>query len=224
MQRLAISNLTPDSLKHIVRITYRGIGAWEWTQCDTTIPLADYEQVHIEALRKRLYATKPTLMNEATIWARAIYPLLALAEQGDIQAWSQIALQATYPHVELHGVADGVLGCGIGDIVETPYVVIVEAKRSIEAQDPRFPLYGYMLAAVYLNWQHDQQPTQHLYGCYTIGDIWTFIHTMIEDINTDMPHMTIESSREYVQRLEMETILRLLKQIVVAQGMSADHE
>jgi hypothetical protein len=217
MKRLTISNLTLDDIKQIAKVTYHGIADWEWTQCDTII-LTKNEQVQIDALRERLTHGKPTLMNEATIWARAIYPLLALAEQGNIQAWAQVALQAQYPHVELHGIVDGILGNGISDVVETPYVLVVEAKRGLEAQDPRYQLYGYILAAGYLNWEHDQQPNQHLFGCYTIADIWTFIHAIVQDIDSDLPHLIIESSREYVERMEMETILRLLKHMVATQA------
>ncbi len=61
-------------------------------------------------------------MNEATIWARAIYPLLMLAESGNVQAWSQVSLSATYPHFELDGIVDGILGkCASGKI-SRPYL------------------------------------------------------------------------------------------------------
>jgi hypothetical protein len=49
-------------------------------------------------------------MNEATVWARAIYPLLMQAERDAVRAWAQVPLRATYPTFEISGVVDGVLG------------------------------------------------------------------------------------------------------------------
>ncbi|MFM6843567.1 MAG: hypothetical protein ACKPKS_07185, partial [Dolichospermum sp.] len=153
-------------------------------------------------------------MNEATIWARGIYPFLLLAEQGKIQAWSEVPLQAKYPNFELEGIADGVLAKTVSDSVEVPYLVVVEAKKGLENQSPLCQLYGQLLTVAHLNWEEDQQDLQEIYGCYTIADVWTFIRTEIEGINAEKPTMKIEFSREYSSKIEGQIILRLLKKIV----------
>lgn len=213
MKQMETSQLTDSELKTIAKISHRGVAAHSWITTDQ-IDLTEEEHAQIEAINNRLMRVKTSLLNEATLWARAIYPLLALAEQDNIQAWSQVYLYAQYPHFELQGIADGVLGSGIGGMVEVPYFIVVEAKRSIEAQDPRFALYGQLLAAAHMNWKHDQQPIQDLYGCYTIGDNWTFVKAQVTDIETDVPALMLELSREYVQRMESPTILKLLKHII----------
>jgi hypothetical protein len=177
--------------------------------------LTSEEQQHIGAITRRLQHDRTTIMNEATLWARAIYPLLMLAEQAYVRAWAQVPLQAQYPHVKLQGIADGVLGKGVTSLTgETLYLVVVVAKRGLEANDPRPQLYGQLLAAARLNWEQQQQAAIEVTGCYTIIDTWTFIQAVVEGVETDMPHMTIEISREYDQRTEAETIVKILKRIV----------
>jgi hypothetical protein len=136
-------------------------------------------------------------------------------------AWSQVPIRAQYPHVELQGVADGVLAQGIIGMAEVPYylivLIVVEAKRgleSLESLDPRFQLCGQILAAARLNWERDQQPVQEIFGCYTIIDTWKFLRATVQDIETDAPYLLLEPSREYTQKTEAETILKILKRIV----------
>ncbi|MEM8639367.1 MAG: hypothetical protein AAGG51_11200 [Cyanobacteria bacterium P01_G01_bin.54] len=123
-------------------------------------------------------------------------------------------LQADYPNFKLSGVVDGVLGKSIAGRIESPYLVIIEAKKGIEAENPVFQLYGQLLAAAYQNWQNNQQPTQEIYGCYTIGDTWKFLRVQVSDLETDRPCLNVESSHEYVEKLEAELIFKLLKRIV----------
>ena len=94
------------------------------------------------------------------------------------------------------------------------YLVMVGTKRGLESQDPRLALSGQLLAAAHLNWEHNQNPVQELFGCYTIVDIWRFVRAAVQDIESNAPVLTLELSREYVQKFEAETILKLLKQIV----------
>jgi hypothetical protein len=42
-------------------------------------------------------------MNEATIWSRAIYPLLLLAEQGEIEAWAEVSFVGQFQQFEVGG-------------------------------------------------------------------------------------------------------------------------
>jgi len=40
-------------------------------------------------------------------------------------------LRATYPQFEIDGVADGVLGKCVSGLLETPFLVVIEAKRGL---------------------------------------------------------------------------------------------
>ncbi len=213
MKTLTLSDLSASDIKTIAQICEKGIAAYEWIDTAQTA-LTDAEKIQIANITVRLLNYKTSLMNEATIWARAIYPLLALAERDNIQAWAEVSLRAQYPHVELQGIADGVLGDSITGTLETPYLMVVEAKRGLESQDPRFQLYGHLLVAARLNWEDDQKSVQEVFGCYTISDSWTLMRAIVQNVDSDRPQMTLESSREYVEKIEAETILKILKQIV----------
>jgi hypothetical protein len=183
--------------------------------------LSEAEKTQVAYITSLLINYETILVNEPTIWARAIYPLLVLAEEGDIRAWVEVPLQARYPHLELKGIADGVLGKSAAGMVKTPYLVVVEAKRRTSGANPRFQpflrqgmLYGELLAAARLNWEQTQKTEEEIWGCYTVADSWTFIRAIVEEIDSSEPKMTIESSREYVEKLEAETIFKIMKQIV----------
>ncbi|NEO73642.1 hypothetical protein [Moorena sp. SIO3H5] len=57
-------------------------------------------------------------------------------------------------------------------------------------------------------------PIQTVFGCYTIADTWKFLRAEVEAIEQERPIMRVEYSREYVGRLESETIFKILKGIV----------
>jgi hypothetical protein len=213
MKTLKFADITASDLRSIAHVHEKGGTAHGWTQPDEIV-LSSEEKRQVRDITSRLFSYRTSLMNKATIWFRAIYPLLVLAEADDIQAWAQVPLSARYPHVELQGVADGILGSGITGVVEVPYLVVVEAKCGLEGQDPRFQVQGQMLAAARLNYEHDQQPVQEMFGCYTISDSWTLIRAIVQDLETEGPKMILEASREYVQKVEAETILCILKHIV----------
>lgn len=227
MKQYNFSGLSAKELKQIAKVDDRGIAAYPWMDVEHLsdvafqVSLNDLERRQVADITSRLLHHKTSLMNEATIWSRAIYPLLVLAEQEKIQAWVQVPLEVQYPHVRLQGTADGVLGYSRSGILETPYLIVVEAKRGLEASDPSSQLYGELLAAARLNWEQklsqgtmDQQPQEEIFGCYTISDSWTFIRAVVEEIDSEEPKMTLESSREYVEKVEAETILKILKKIV----------
>ncbi len=213
MIKLIFSKITQDDLKQFVKIQEQGIATYPWTQVDT-ISINEKEQNYLEAIKSHLFNYDTHLMNEATIWARAIYPLLLLSEQGNIQAWAEVPLKAQYGQFELEGVVDGALGKCVSGFLETPYLVIVEAKRGLENENPLFQLYGQLLAAAYLNWKDDGNDPQTIFGAYTIADTWKFLKAEIEGIDTDQTQMRIEASREYVEKLETETIFKILKGFV----------
>ena len=212
MLKLSFSELTEANLKSIAKIQEKGIVPDKWNQM--MLPCTDQDRERVQIFTSYLLNYQVVLMNEATIWSRAIYPLLMLAESGHIQAWAGIPLEARYPCFELAGTVDGILGNSISGRVDVPYLVVLETKRGIEAKDPRFQLYGEMLAAAWLNWQQDHETTQEIFGCYTVSDSWTFVHGIVQDFEAEHPVMTVELSREYAERIEAETILQILKFIV----------
>jgi hypothetical protein len=216
MQKFKISSLSLADIEGIVALHEISGSSLPWEDI-SQVELTEAEQYDVSLLQKRLQNTQVHLFNEATIWARAIYPLLLLAEQGNIQVWAEVALRGEYPQFDIEGIADGVIGRSVVGRITTPYLVMIETKRGVEAQNPIFQLYGELLAAAWMNWKQNKAAVQQVFGCYTIADSWTFLRAEVSQIETDRPHLSIECSREYNERLETATILKLLKQIVGQQ-------
>lgn len=212
MQTYKFSDLNIATLKSIIKLREHGVvpQMWEPMRSD----LAEEELKQIELLKARLLNRPVLRMNEAMVWSRAIYPLLVLAERPGVQAWVEVTMKASFNLFTLEGIVDGVLGNDLYDVAETPYLVVLEAKRGMENYDPKAQLYGQMLAAARLNQQQDHAPQQEIYGCYTIGDSWTFAHALVNDFDAEFPVVTVASSREYTEKIEAETILQILKVIV----------
>lgn len=209
MQTLKFSELTAASLKAVVKLQVDGGVSERWEQMNVT--LTRQERQHLRLLTSYMRDFQLTRMNEATIWARAIYPLLMLAERPGVQAWSQVEMAARYRNFALEGIADGVLAKSLLGDIEAPYLIVTEAKKSLDAKDPQYQLLGQMLAGAWINYQNDRNPQQEIYGCYTIADNWTFFRALVEEIEGDMPAMTVESSREYAEKIEAEKIFQILK-------------
>ena len=178
------------------------------------IPLTTEEGRRLEELKSTLRHRHLLVMNEATLWARAIYPMLMLAEREHIQAWSSVPLKATYPTFALEGEADGALAPSLGGRIQPPYLIVHEAKRGLHAPDPLYQLCGEMLAAARLNWERDANLEQEIFGCYTVNDSWAFVRGVVSDIETDKPTFTLEFSPDYSGILDAEQIVQLLKFIV----------
>src|SRR5262249_40360976 len=82
MRTFKFSELTPDSLNRTATIKEKGVTPDIWDKMD--LSLTEQERGQVEAVVSS-FLNKPVLrMNEATIWSRAIYPLLVLAEQGSL--------------------------------------------------------------------------------------------------------------------------------------------
>ena len=213
MEKLALSSMSLETLQRLTRLTQNGIRNYEWTQVDAAI-LSDWERRRLAEIQTTLLRDPVHLLNEATIWARGIYPLLQLAESDEVRALAGITLKVHYPQFEIEGVADGAIGKSIMGRIDYPYLVTVEAKRGIEGQNPVSQLYGSLLAAARLNWQTDGQDVQEVFGCYTIADSWAFVRSQVSGIDSDRPTLEVEFSREYTEKTDAETILKLLKAIV----------
>ena len=206
MRRVTFSELTLDELRTLTHLTERGIGDEPWESL--RMPLTDAERVRLAQLVEPLRNYSIQLVNEATAWARAIYPLLMLAERGNIRAWAEVAVRGEFAYFTLEGIVDGALARGPSGEAEAPYFVVVEAKRSIEAKSPVPQLYGQLLAAARAS-QSDE-----IFGCYTIGDTWTFAQGIVANADAERPHLTITLSQELTERTAADTILGILKGII----------
>ena len=213
MEPLSIGKLTFEQLSKFVQLEEHPMQPYPWTQVSDWV-LTEKETLQLSFIADRLLEEPAHLLNEATIWGRAIYPLLLLCEQGEIRARAEVPIAADYPQFKISGIADGALGKTVATRVIATFLVIVEAKRGIEGNDPTIQLYGEMLAAARLNWQQQPQETQIIFGCYTIADTWTFLRGEVRHIDSDRPHLKIEYSQEYAQKHEGLTILKLIKSIV----------
>ena len=94
----------------------------------------------------------------------------------------------------------------------------MEAKRGIESKDPRYQLYGQLLATSSLNQtkliqDKEAEITLPLYGCYIVAETWTFAKAQVENIVSNYPTLHLTLSREYSIRFEMKLIAKILKQI-----------
>jgi hypothetical protein len=212
MEKLTFSTVTLARLRQVVNLQERDSS--EIWLASAAIELSDREKLQLEIIQSYLIHEKLHLLNEATLWARAIYPLLLIAEKTGIRAWSEVPLSAVYSQFEVDGIADGVMGCSVAGRLEMPYLVVVETKRGIENQNPIFQLYAQLLAAARLNWEGDRAAVQEVFGCYTIADSWTFVRAEVSEIESDRPTLKVESSQEYSEKSDGETILKVLKSIV----------
>ena len=213
MEKLVFSKITKADLKRFVALDEKGIQDYPWLHTDS-IHFGSDDAQQLQYLQSHLLNYDTHLMNEATIWARGIYPFLLLAETGFIQAWAEVPLQAQYSQFELEGVADGMLAQCVSGFVEVPYLVVVEAKKGLESQNPVYQLYAQLLAIARLNWESNQKNPQEAYGCYTIADVWKFVRSEVSSIDTQRVEMKVESSREYSSKTEGEIILKILKKII----------
>jgi hypothetical protein len=220
MEKFTLSQLDLADLKRVVNLKESGIRAYDWTIVDG-IELTDREQQRLAELEKTLESDPVHLLNEVTIWSRAIYPLLQLSERGEIRVLAGVPIQASYSKFLLDGIADGVIGRSITGRIELPFLVMVEAKRGIEGQNPIAQLYGELLAAAHLNWEGNALEEQEIFGCYTIADSWTFVRAIVSNLAGDRPSLKTEFSREYSEKTSAIQILKLLKSIVDRADCSA---
>lgn len=212
METYIFSQLTEETLKTLVTLNEKYVAPEEWEKMQIALTAEECRQ--LEELKSKLRHRHLLVMNEATLWARAIYPMLMLAEQGNVQAWSSVPLKATYPAFTLEGDADGALAPSLGGRIQPPYLIVHEAKRGLHAPDPLYQLCGEMLAAAWLNWERAPNPNQEIFGCYTVNDSWAFVQGAVRDIETDKPTFTLEFSPDYNGILDAVQIAQLLKYIV----------
>lgn len=211
MQRFRFSDLTRETVAELVDLQ-ESDGEISWQPVRT--PLTEEDRIFVAAMHKKLQRDSLKKMNEATVWSKAIYPLLEQAETNLFGAWSQIEVKAEYKNFIVEGIADGVIGKQKVGYLSTPYLIVVEAKREIEAKDPQPQLYGAMLAAAKMNWHVNQRSPQVMYGCYTIGESWTFLRGVVDEFEADKPIFQVQLAKDLIERFEADIILEILKTIV----------
>lgn len=216
MQTYRFSELTDETLSTLVVLNKIAGVSEDWAKMQE-VSLTPAELGQLDYLKSLWYERHLSVMNDATVWARAIYPMLVLAEQGSIQAWAGVPLKATFANFRLEGEADGALALDIGGKIHPPYLIVQVAKRGINAPELEVQLLGEMLAAAWLNWKKDANPEQEIFGCYTIADGWTFIQGIIGGIETEKPTFTVQLSKRYNGIFEAERIVQLLKTLVAKQ-------
>jgi hypothetical protein len=205
------NELTAVTLAEVAAVRYEPMQPSVWDDLAGK-PISERERSLLGAITDKLRYFRAHMANEATVWARAIYPMLALAERGAIFAFSRVPLAATFGGLEVRGEADGALAGSVNEEPSAPYVVVIEAKRGVGATEPVSQLLGAMLCAAQKN-EHDGHPAEEIYGVYTIADVWTFVRGRI-DWSQPKPAMRVLPSREYAEKTEAATILAILESIV----------
>ncbi|NJM49380.1 MAG: hypothetical protein HC860_27025 [Alkalinema sp. RU_4_3] len=77
METLSLGKLTFDSFLPYVTVQESSVSDYPWTIVDH-ISLTESEELQLNFITQRLQQEPTHLLNEATIWGRAIYPMLLL--------------------------------------------------------------------------------------------------------------------------------------------------
>jgi hypothetical protein len=213
MRRLPFTQVSLQDLTGLVDLEDKGISRQPWDDFAQG-ELTEAELRHIEYVVAGLRRFKLSLVNEATVWGRAIFPLLWLAETEGVEVQADVPLFAQLGDVELSGNADGAIGTPFAGGLRAPFLIVVEAKKGVEGSSPVMQLYGEILAAACLNAHQHGHPVQRLYGCYTVADNWTFVRAEVEGLDSPRPRFSLISSWEINEKTEATVIVKILKSIV----------
>lgn len=219
MAAISFNQLTPEVLESLA--DFEGpIEAPElWAELEATaIPATALPLLDWIVARAREMLT--VAANESTLWARAIYPMLMLAEEQRVRAWSQVTLRAELTRgetkTELVGVIDGVLAREnpLGGQARPPFLLVVEAKRAIDASDPRPQVLGALLASIAAEGPRGADLVER-FGCLTVGESWTFVRVEFDARpEAARPRVRLAWSREYAQNEAAQRVLAVLLGIV----------
>lgn len=219
MAAISFNQLTPELLETLADFEGPVDAPELWAELEATLvpttalPLLDW-------IVARVREMLTVAANESTLWARAIYPMLMLAEEQRVRAWSQVTLRAELARgdakIELAGVIDGVLAREnpMGGQARPPYLLVVEAKRAIDATDPRPQVLGALLASITAEGGKNSGPVER-FGCLTVGESWTFVRVEFDaQPEAPRPRMRLAWSREYAQNEAAQRVLAVLLGIV----------
>lgn len=213
MQRLDCARITLDGLAAVATLRDHGLRREPWETL-ARAELTPDEQQTVDRLAADLRRYQPSLVNEATVFARSVYPLLVLAEAEGVQALACVSLSARVGDFELVGTADGALGRPVAGELRAPFLVVVEAMRGVEGVSPVAQLYAELLAAARLNANERGGAEQKLFGAYTVADSWTFVEVVVRGLDDAAPTLDVNTSPEFSEKVEAATIARILKSIV----------
>lgn len=224
MTTVTFDQATPELLESLVTLTGPVDDPALWRGFEATA-LAPELLPHLSWIVARVRAVLTVRANESTVWSRAIFPLLMLAESGTVRAWSQVPVRAELRGadgpVELAGVVDGVLAreTALGGQARPPFLLVVEGKRAIDATDPGPQLLAAMLASLASEPGAHSATAAERYGCFTVGDTWTFLRAEWSRAAADArPTLRLSWSREYAEAAEGERLLAVLLGIVLRGG------
>lgn len=109
----------------------------------------------------------------------------------------------------------------MGEQARPPFLLVLEAKRAIDATDPRPQMLGALLASLLAEPTAGPSPVER-FGCLTVGDSWTFVRVEYEARpNAPRPVMRLGWSREYSQPAEASRLLAVLIGLVRRRVKSA---
>jgi hypothetical protein len=195
-----------------------------WEELEST-PLAPELRPHLDWIVDRVRAVLAVRANESTVWSRAIFPLLMLAETATVRAWSQVPARAELvvgdERVELVGVIDGVLAreTALGGAAKPPFLLVIEGKRAVDATDPGPQVLAALLASMVSEPAAAGGTVLERFGCFTVGDTWTFVRAEWSRGDLDArPTLRLAWSREYAETSEGERLLAVLRGIVLRGG------
>ena len=224
MTMLGLDTVSLDDLARLAVLESRDMAPVPWE--GAAPPLDEEARAQLRYLAGKLARARPTTLNEATLWARAVYPLLELAETDSVHAWAEVALAAKDPFsdVELAGIVDGVLAPEgvLAGAPGQPFLLVMEAKRGVGATDPRPALLGAILAVLWTRIaQGAKEAPVEAFGCFTVGDLWTFVRAeaaVRPEALAPRLGVTLSWSREYAERSEADAILEALRWITRRYG------
>jgi hypothetical protein len=216
---LSFNQLTLELLESLVELDGPVEAPELWASLESTeVPPASLPLLDWVVGRVRDVLT--VAANESTVWSRAIYPMLMLAEEQRVRAWSQVSLRAELERcgkvTELAGVIDGVLAreSAVGGLGKPPFLLVIEAKRAMDATDPRPQVLGALLASL-LAGGAPHGAVAECFGCLTVGDSWNFVRVEFEARpEAPRPLMRLAWSREYSQPAEAPRLLAVLLGLV----------
>src|SRR6202042_2532219 len=93
--KLSFDAVTLDDLTRLAALETPAAMRAPWDVAQE--PLDERTQLLLGYLTEKLAEAHPTTLNEATLWSRALYPLLELAESGRVRAWAEVTFAARDP-------------------------------------------------------------------------------------------------------------------------------
>jgi hypothetical protein len=219
MAKIPLGSMMVDDLARLVSLESRHAAQYPWEIA--AAPVDEEATVQLRYLTGKLARMRPTTLNAATLWARAVYPLLELAETETIRAWAEVSIAAKDPYseTELAGVVDGVLAPEgvLAGAPGQPFLLVMQAKRGVGATDPRPALLAGVVAVLWTKMAAVEAAGRaEVFGCFTASDTWMFVRAEAAvRPEGQIPRLavTLSWSREYAERAEAGAILGMLRGI-----------